>query len=413
MAGDPRAALAELDALELGEDTHPDVLGALAHARAEAWLQLDRPEQAHEAWMSATRAADAAGDDAAFVRTASILAFLDVAELDRLDAAEVWLDRARSRARNVELTHGERFTLELRGAVVTRYRGEARAAADALEHLLESEGRHANPDQRGTLHHNLGELLHELGKRPRAAEHLRLAIDLRTEALGSDHRHVGQSRFMLSRVLIDEGELELAEQELELAAEIFADVEGGAPERVMAEESRAILSAMRGDLAKANDQMVAVIALARETLGPDDRRHATLWVNHGRMLMMQGRLDEAAGEVQRGLDHEARVAGEAHHGLADGLGLLAEIELGRGRPREGQRLADRAAALASSAGARLDLRLAALMCRAHAECDAKEARAEANALLDAADEGVDTEARRAALGGWDAAVAAYPGCATP
>lgn len=412
IAGDPRVALARLDTLERPADTHPDVVQALEHARAEAHLQLDHPKDAQQAWMRAARAADAAGDDAAFVRVASTLAYLEVQELDRLDAAEIWIDRARSRGQGVDLTHGERFTLELRAAVVARYRGEAEEAAATLERLLETEGPYINADQEGTLHHNLGELRNQLREREEAVAEFRRAIELRSKAFGPNHRQVGQSRFMLSRAFIEQGELDLAEQELEEAARVFANVEGGAPERVMAEESRAILSAMRGDVALASTQMRAVIELANETLAPEDRRIATLLVNHGRMLMMLGKLDEAVAQVQRGIDLETQVAGPEHHDLAESYGLLAEIELARGHANEAERLASRAAELAAAPDTQLELKLAALMSRAHAACSVDAAKAEALALLEASKGTSDmVEKRRESIDAWAMSVAAYPSCA--
>lgn len=413
IANDPGTALRRLDAVELSEDAHPDVIRAIEFSRAEAYLQLDQPKDAHAAWSRAAEAADAAGDDAAFVKIASVLAYLEVRELDRQDAAEVWLDRARSRSKTVELSHPERFTLELRAAVVTRSRGEPKEAALALEDLLENEGPFASDDHLGTAHHNLGELRNQLRQPDEAIEQFRLAIEFRSAALGADHRQVGQSRFMLSRVHIEQGSLDLAERELDQAAAIFANVEGGAAERVVAEETRAILSAMRGDPAQASEQMRTVIALARDTLDPKDRRNATLLVNHARMLMMQGKLDEAADEVTKGLDLEERIVGPEHHGLTDGLALLAEIELGRGNPEQAEALGMRAAALATSPLTALELRVASLIARAHAKCEVEAAREAASALLDDAPDDVSSaaiEAMRQELGGLSKSIGAYPGC---
>lgn len=413
MANDATAALRRLDALDLGENVHPDVLRALEHARAEAHLQLDRPDQALAAWMRAARAADEGQDVAAFVGIASILAFLEATEFDRLDAADVWLERARSRARTVELTHGQRFTLELRAAVVARHRGDLELALESLATLLEAEGPYANADQLGTLHHNRAELHNELGQRQRALDEFREAITLRTEAFGPDHRQVGQSRVMLSRALIEDGDLDDAHREIEKAAAIFAEVEGGAPERVMAEESRAIVTAMRGDPAAAEAQMRKVIDLALETLASDDRRIATLRVNHGRMLMMLGRLDEAADEVLLGNEMDARAVGPEHDDLFEGLALLGQIELARGRPRDAERLARSAAQRAPSPELALDLELAALMSRGHGDCDAEGAQRRAHALLDAERDLVGDgglQRHRESIEGWAASISSYPGC---
>ncbi len=414
LANEPSEALETLDGLELGDAPHPDVTRAVENTRAEALRQLDRHTEAKEAWIRAARAADAAGDDVAFVHVASTLAFVEASDLARTQAGEVWLERARSRADSIEMSPRDRFTLGLRGAVVLRRRGDLNEAVAALETLLEREGPYASPGQEGTLHHNLGDLETVLRHQEEAESQFRMAIDLRTRALGPDHREVGQSRFMLGRVLIERGELDLAEAELRAAATIFANVEGGAAERVMAEESHAILSAMRENPERAAEQMVSVLALAEKTLEPGDRHMATLYINYARILMMRDRLDEAAAQARRGLELERGLLGHDHPDLVDGLSLLAQIELGRGEASLAWDLAQRAASVAADPDTALQLRVSALMCRAHAQCDAAGATVEARALLSALPEGVSDEAAAAARGsfdGWADAVAQYPPCA--
>lgn len=414
LANDAQAALAVLGAVELDASTHPAVAYAIEHSRAEALRQLNRTSEARDAWLRAARAADQARDDLAFVQVASILGFVEASDLDRSPVGEVWMDRATSRAESLDLSHHERFNLSLRGAVVLRHRGELKQAAEQLQALLESEGPFLGPGQEGTLHNNLGDLYSLLRDHKRAQAEFRLAIEQRAEALGDDHREVGHSRFMLGRVLIELGQLDLAEAQLESAAAIFANVEGGGPERMMAEESRAILSAMRGEPLEAERKMVAVLALARETLAPQDRRRATLHINYGRILMMLGKLDEAAGAVRLGLDLEEAVLDAEHPDLLDGLSLLAQLELARGHAQLAESLATRSASLAADATTMLELQVAALMCRAHAACDPSSAQAEARALIDDAPDGVSSEARtgiRGSLEGWAQAISEFPPCA--
>lgn len=408
---DARAVLQRVEALPLPEDVHPDIAAAVEHTQAEAHYQLGQYEQAREAWMRAARAADAAGDDISFVHLASILAFLDASKLDRIDAAAVWVERAHSRAQTVELPDRERLLLALRGATVLRHQGKLLEAAEALQHLLDTAGPSSTAGQRGTAHHNLGEILFALNRHTDAEDAFRSAIELRTSALGSDHRDVGHSRFYLSRVLIEGGNLDEAAGELERAANIFAHVEGGGAERVMTEESRAILSAMRGDIPLALRQMKAVLTLARELLEPKDRRHATLHINYGRMLMMAGQLDTAAEEAERGLRMEEEIRGPTHHDLVNGLSLLGEIELNRGNPRAAHEHCERALSLAKTADERLALGLTAWMCQAHVDCDAAAATREANALIDGsgATESTRTEAK-ARLEQWPQLIADYPAC---
>lgn len=413
LANDAQAALAELETIELDASSHPAVVHAIEHSRAEALRQLGRHADARDSWVRAAEAADEAGDDAAFVQIASILGFVEASDLDRIAVGEVWLGRAKSRAKSLDLSHNERFNLSLRGAVVLRHLGALTQATEQLQGLLESEARFLGPGQTGTLHNNLGDLYSVLRHHDRAESEFRLAIEQRSEALGDDHREVGHSRFMLGRVLIELGQLGPAEEQLETAAAIFANVEGGAPERVMAEESRAILEAMRGDPAKAESRMAELIAVAGDVLGPQDRRRATLHINHARMLMMLGQLDEAAEEARRGLQLEENVLHAEHPDLVDGLSLLAQLELGRGQAELAESLATRSAEIAIDPTTKLELQVAALMCRAHAACDPAAAQAQARVLLDDA-AGVPNEALtglRGSLEGWDQAISEFPPCA--
>lgn len=424
MGRDPNGPLAVLGGLEVGAESHPDVIRLVENARAEAYRQLDRNKEAYAAWSKAARAADAGGDDVSFVNIASVLAFMDVQDFDRLDAAEVWLERAQSRAETIELPYATRFVLALRAAVVTRYRGEPEAAAKDLETLLETERAHLTAGDEGTLHHNLGELYAVLRQLDKAAGQYRLAIDLRSTALGSDHRQVGQSRFLHSQLLIEQGKPDAAEAELEAAAKIFANVEGGAPERIMVEGSRSILAAMRGKLPLADKRMRTAIALAEKAWDPDHRDNATFFVNHGRILMELGKnektaseandkFEEAASQVQRGIDVETKAAGPEYEGLADGLSLLAEIRLAQGRPEDAERLARRAASVAKAPEAKLEFEVMAMVWHAHAECDGVKATEELNAFLDAAADGTspDTiERLRSGVTDLAGSVAEYPGC---
>ncbi len=414
LANDAKGALRVLEAVELEESTHPAVVHAIEHSRAESLRHLGRTAEARDAWLRAARAADRAGDDAAFVQIASVLGFVEASELDRIPVGEVWIERANSRAASVDLSHRERFNLSLRGAVVLRHLGETKRAAEQLTALLESEGPFLDAGQEGTLHNNLGDLYLRLREHQRAQGEFLLAIEQRAKALGEDHREVGHSRFMLGRTLIELGQLDAAEAQLESAAAIFANVEGGAPERVMAQESRAILDAMRGNPGDADRKMTEVLALAADVLAPEDRRLATLLINHGRILMMLGKLDEAAQQVRRGLKLEESVLDAEHPDLVDGLSLLAQIELGRGHAALAETLATRAAALAPDATTKLELQVAALMCRAHAACDPAAAQAEARALIDSAD-GVSNEVRTGSRGSvedWGPAIAEFTPCAT-
>ncbi|MBV1862204.1 MAG: serine/threonine-protein kinase [Nannocystaceae bacterium] len=413
IAGFPKRALAVLDELDVGPQTHPDVVREVEHARAEAYRQLNQPKQAYAAWQRAARAADLAGDDVSFVSAASILAFVDAEDLHRMDAANVWLERARSRAEATELPHQQRFGLALRGAVVTRFRGEPEAAAMDLESLLETEGNQLSADDEGTLRHNLAELYAALRRLDDAAEQYELAIALRSSSLGEDHRQVGQSRFLLGQLLIEQGQVERADVELQAAATIFANVEGGEKERIMVEGGLGVLAAMRNDLPLADRRLKSTIELAGTEWGPEALGIAVFLVNDARVLMMMGKLEEAAAQLQRGLDLETKALGPEDHRLAGGLSLFAEIRLAQGRPVDAERLARRAAAVASAPDLKLAHKVAAIMWHGHAICDAAEASAEVSALLDSASEGTSPDTMQALRGGLEAlasSIAEYPTC---
>ncbi len=130
--------------------------------------------------------------------------------------------------------------------------------------------------------------------------------------------------------------------------------------------------------------------------------------------MMSGKLADAASQVQRGLDLETNAVGSEDEGLAGGLSLFAEIRLAQGQAADAERLARRAASVATAPEAKLQHQVAAMMWHAHAECDASGGSAEIEAALAAAKQ--DTSAGtlqvlQGAVDGLAAAIADYPSCA--
>lgn len=416
LASDPRGALAVLDALEIDPDTHPDVVFAIEYVRGDVLRELDRIDDAYAAWKRSARAADAAGDNIGFVDSASLLGFVDAQDLHRLDAAEVWIERAKSRAELVELSHKMRFVLGLRTAVVTRFSGDPVTAAKELEALIEQEGPHLGQGNQGVLHHNLAELYGVLGDIDRAADEYRLAIELRSADYGPGHRLVGHSRFQLSRVFIERNEPEQAEKELELAEEIFANATGAVAERIMVADTRAVLAAIQGQLDVADTRMSKAIALGVSELGPNDKRLATLLVNHARILMMLGKHEQAASQVQRGIDVEREAAGAESAGLGDGYSLWAEIEFARGDPGEARRLAQQAADIVVAPGTKLEYRVLAATWAGYETCDAAAATTAVHGLLENAEGDVAEDVIGGVRGAADElleGIDAFPGCATP
>ena len=155
-----------------------------------------------------------------------------------------------------------------------------------------------------------------------------------------------------------------------------------------------------------------------------DRDNATLFVNHGRILMELGKVantaseandkfEEAAAQVQRGIDVETKAVGPEYEGLANGLSLLAEIRFAQGRPEDAEHLARRAASVAKAPEAKLEFEVTAMVWHAHSECNGAEASQELNTFLDEAADGTspDTiERLRSGVADLSSSVAAYPGC---
>ncbi len=383
--GEPATALDNLADVSPGEPPHPVIVAAVEAARGECHFLLGAPEDSVGAYQAAVAAAERARDDHAFIDLAGNLAFVQGVELSKPEVARTWLAQAVNRQGRASLTATERFELALRRASVERTAGKPERAVQMLEDALTGDDDGLPPHVAGALHNNLANAYADQHAVGPALENVREALRLRLAGLGETHRAVGQTRMMYGRLLTEAGSLEEAATELKAAAEVFANLEGAHAEQVSALEGAAINAAMRGDLAAATTQMGAALEVAQTNLGPDNRLRGQLGVNYGRMLMMQGKLDQARAQLATALAFEERVLGPEHGGLAESLTILAEIELAAEDGEAAGAATRRALSLTTAAAHVLQLRVMQQQATALRTCDVAAAQAQARALLDAAD----------------------------
>ncbi|MEM6296503.1 MAG: tetratricopeptide repeat-containing protein kinase family protein, partial [Myxococcota bacterium] len=383
--GQPESALEDLATLAVDETSHPVALAAVEAARGECHFLLGAAEESAKAYRAAIAAAERARDDHTFVDLTTNLAFVEGVERSRYDVARTWLAQAMNRGQRIQLMPVAKTGLALARASVERTAGESGRAIQMLEEALAGPLDGLLPHVVGSLHNNLANAYVDQHAILSALEHLREGLRLRLEGLGERHRAVGQSRLMLGRMLTEANEFDEASEELNAAAELFAELEGAHAEQINALEGAAILEAMRGNLEAATTRMGTALDVAQAHLGADNRLRAQLGVNYGRMLMMQGKLKEARARVATALAFEERVLGPTHAALADTLTVIAEIELAAEDGAAAKAATDRARTLTDAPGHILQLRVMGMQADALQSCDVASAQAAARTLLDDTD----------------------------
>jgi len=390
-SGQPREALHALESLHERAEAldHPDALRWVWQCQGDVLDALGRHEEAAEAYARAQHHAEVAGDDVAALTTASTLIHLHSSLLDDNPGARVWSDVADGKLARVDVVpRSALIGLRIHQATLARRDGEPEAAIELLEWALEQAG--DDPAQRGTIHHNLGLVRSNLLENELAIEEFRRALELRTQALGGAHFIVAQSQYHLALALAAAGEFPGAYEALDEAIRIFEGTEGVDRERIAAAAARAIFAASEGRLDEAIAMGERTLQAAIPLLGPDDLEVSTLQFNLARMLMLEGRLDEAFTLAVRSLATEERRSGLHHPGLHMELSLLAEISLRQGRPLVARQYLIRGRSLAPSTVRMLQFDASIVYAQLHIDCDLVEARRAQEALLDEYRTGAET-----------------------
>ncbi|MEM6292271.1 MAG: serine/threonine-protein kinase [Myxococcota bacterium] len=371
-------ALSLLEAHPLRTEDHPAAIRAVEAARGGTLYYLDRYADAHAAYDAALRAADAAGDETAFVWLAGDYAVVLATGSNQIELARAWFQQSENRAQRVELTVTQRMTLLQRDATISRREGRYADSITAINEALELASEDGDPIILGRLYNNLG--LAHLNRQAltEATDAFKRALALRHEGLGPEHINVGQTLYHLGRTHIESGQLDAAEHDLQRAVDLFVNLEGAKRERAEALEGLAIVAAERGDFDTAIRRMRAVMDSAEGWASPT--RFAGYAENLAQMLFLAQRFDEAALLLQNNLRTLERVHGSSSPKLWGTLHVHATVELERGNLREALQLEERAAAVAVDETEIAQAQLAGIFADAAIRCTSTEVPQNARTL---------------------------------
>ena len=352
----------------------------LGHVVALATQRLGEHDEAEKKFQEVARAAAAIGDDVMVAEAYKSLTSLTVTQ-SRYDAAIAWAEAAERELLRLGPDHdAERaVVVSLRGAARDGL-GQRQAADEAYAAAIELLG-----DDRGAwsyeavavftnaaasyLSRNLVtraieafEAATSIYERELGASHPRTLITLRNLAyaryragdpvrargdldrviaglvkvLPADDVEISLARQMLTEVLLALGELEAAEQQLDLA------------EAATGEMTRAIIHSNRGRLRAAQNRLEEALAEHRAALeiyrelGANNPAVAQEWMQVGVMLGQLQRYEEAERELTGAVAELERIHGAEAAVLAPALDNLGQIKIARGDCAGGVPLLERA-----------------------------------------------------------------------
>ncbi len=208
------------------------------------------------------------------------------------------------------------------------------------------------PDRQRGIHANLASLLHRRGALEEAIDHGLEALALTEQIYPLIHPRRGQALSNLAPTLISAGR---SGEAVEMAAEALRVYSAAYPNpshpRIAAAQNNlgnALVDA--GRLGEAEPHLDAARSMARELFGPQDVRYATATANLGTLVGRLGRHSEGEALLLEALGLRQAVLGEDHSTVGATLGLLAELELSRGRPGVALERADQALELYARIG---------------------------------------------------------------
>jgi tetratricopeptide (TPR) repeat protein len=209
-------------------------------------------------------------------------------------------------------------------------RGQTRAAETLLQRAPALAGSGPAPAYTANSLIRLAEMYRDQGKLAEAEPLYRQALNLRWEALGSEHPDTLRSLEAVAALYLDQGRLADVEPFYRGALAIRERMQGG--ESVSTARSLSHLAMvyhLQGRLAEAEALLRRALAIREWLHGADHLGTAAALHDLGMLFRSQGRLAEAEPLVRRGLAIRERELGAEHPELASslhGLGLLSETQ---------------------------------------------------------------------------------------
>lgn len=260
----------------------------------------------------------------------------------QLDSATQLLQR--SNALHAELLpagHPERIHVINNLAVLYRSRGDEAAAEALYRQVLEDsrQGRGSLHPGTATIMNNLARLLKSQGKLDEALALLKQALKIRSERLGEAHPLVAMTHSDIGWVQHDRGELEAADQHYRIALDLYPADHAWRAATVF---NLGRVFEARGQLAQAEQHYREALHDQQRQYGPDHERVGIDHLHLGIVMRKQGRLQEAALE----LDSAARVFAaslpDTHDRFAQLWLAQADLAEADGRTAEARDLLQRA-----------------------------------------------------------------------
>ncbi|MBI4718225.1 MAG: serine/threonine protein kinase [Planctomycetes bacterium] len=210
-----------------------------------------------------------------------------------------------------------------------------RDVVDQAVRELDEKPLRDEPEVEAEIRSTLGSTLYSLGNYPESERQLRLAVDLRSAALGPEHPDVARALNDLALVVMARGAYADAEATYRRALDLQRAALGEDHVDV-AQGMQDLAAALRaqGKLDQAEPLYRAALAIREKRLGPDSLEAAQT-VN-SLALLAQNREDYAKAEAlfRRALAIRRQRLGDVHPVVADGLNNLGNLLRYFG-PREG------------------------------------------------------------------------------
>jgi eukaryotic-like serine/threonine-protein kinase len=207
-------------------------------------------------------------------------------------------------------------------------------AGKAVEAQMGGEPRIA-----GSLEHTLARAYENLGLFRKGEEHARRAVDLRTRALGAEHRETLGSMLWLAQLYHDEGRLQEAAQLHREVLETKRKVLGPDDVDTLASmASLAVVIVAQGHYDEAVELLTQTLAAHRRVLGAEHLETLTSMGTLANVYNDQGQYEKAEALLREMLEVQRRVLGPGDPLTLMTMGNLAIVLRGEGSYVEAARL---------------------------------------------------------------------------
>jgi tetratricopeptide (TPR) repeat protein len=257
----------------------------------------------------------------------------DVSVREALDAAAAKIDAGAMRAQPA-VEGAVRNTIGSTYAGLGLY-AEAERQLRAAEALQLKTG--ARPLERGDTQNRLVNVLYQARKFPEAIKAAELAVDLRRQALGPEHKDVATSLDDLGAVLMASGDMTRAEplmrESLAMRRRLLPATD---PLLAVGLNNLAYLVWRKGQLEEAEAMYREALAIDRQALGNDHPEIATRLTNLVVLLGEMGKRDLSEPLAKESVAIRRKVQGDRHPIMANTLDAYAGVIADLGRDAEAE-----------------------------------------------------------------------------